>query len=153
MPIFSFSTLCSFEHFHDAVGHAARHERHRAFGPLPGDRRDGCARFHPRQVDLGALQVGAGGLEQRRLAFDRHDGVADVDVVFPVALIRRGRRSGCWRRRSRTSAPRLSTFISACSFCEPLLAEAIEVDAVLPVSAGLAVQPARDRSGAACQGS
>src|SRR6185436_7758879 len=78
--------LVLLEDLHHRIGHAARHVRDRAFGPLPRDGGTNAA-FHPRQVDLRALQVGTGRLEERRLAFYRNDGVADVDVVFPVALV------------------------------------------------------------------
>src|SRR5207249_2761484 len=58
---------------HHALGHAASHVRHGAFGPLP---RDGGpnAIFHPREIDLRALQVRTGRLEQDGLALSRHDG-------------------------------------------------------------------------------
>ena len=133
--------LVLLEHFHHAVGHAAGHVRHRALGPLPGDGGPD-APFHPRQVDLGALQVGAGRLEQRRRPFGRHHGVADVDVVFPVALIRRGGVAdvGAGEQDQRAEVVGLHLRLQ---LLQALLAQPVEVDAVLPVGAGLAVEAPR----------
>ena len=86
MPMLLLGHAVLFQHFHHAVGHAPGHVRHRAFGPLPGDRGTDAA-FHPGQIDFGAMQVRAGGFKQDGLAAVRHHRVANIDVVFPVALI------------------------------------------------------------------
>src|SRR5687768_12963767 len=66
------------EHFNNAVGHAARHVRNGALGPLPGNGRTD-APFHPGQVDLGALHVGPRGFEQRWFALGWNHGVPDIN--------------------------------------------------------------------------
>jgi hypothetical protein len=45
-----------------AVHHPVHHVLHGPLGPFPGDGRTNPS-LHPRQVDLRALQVGAGRLE------------------------------------------------------------------------------------------
>ena len=127
------------EHLHHAVGHAASHERYRALGPLPGNRRTD-ATGHPGQVDDRALHVGARGLEQRRLTGGRHHGVADVDVVFPVALVGGGRVADVGAGEQHQGAEVVG-FHLRLELDQPLLPQAIEIDPVLPVGAGLAVQP------------
>ena len=130
-----------FQHFHHAFGHASGHVGHRALRPLPGDRRTN-APFHPRQVDLGALQVRAGGLKQNRFAAVRHHGIANIDVVFPVALI--GSR-GVADVRPSEEHQRAEVVLRhlRAQLLQTLLAQAVEIHAVLPIRAGLAVQAAR----------
>src|SRR6185436_11679061 len=69
----------------DRLDHLVGHHLLGGLRPLPGDRGADVA-VQPGRVDLRALEVRAGRLEQHRLATARQDAVADEDVVLPVAL-------------------------------------------------------------------
>ena len=133
--LFDLVLLQNLDH---ALGHAAGHEGNGALGPLPGDRRADAA-FHPRQVDLGALQVGAGRLEQHGLAALRQHGVADIDIVFPIPLVGRGGVANIRAGKKDQGAQLVSRHLFAQAL-QAVLAQAIEIDAILPIGARLAVK-------------
>ena len=81
----SFSTPFSLSTSTIDCDHLVGHHLLGRLRPLPGDRRPDVA-VQPGRVDLRALEVGAGGLEQDRVAAARQHAVADEDVVLPVAL-------------------------------------------------------------------
>src|SRR2546426_578946 len=69
-------------------------------------------------------------------------GVSNVDVVFPVALVRRGGVADVGARKQHQRAQIVSLHLLA-ETRQTLGAQPIEIHAVLPVGAGLAVQTAR----------
>ena len=87
------------------------------------------------------MHVRTGGLEQHRLAAPGKDHVADVDVVFPVALIGTGDvtdiGSGVQHQRAQVKGLEL-----VAGLLQAFLAQTLKIDPVLPVGTGVAVQTA-----------
>ncbi len=127
--------------FHNAVRHSSRHVGHCAFSPLPGNRRTDAA-LHPRQIDLGALQIRPRRFEKHRFAAIGHHGVANVDVVFPISLI--GSRGVTYvRPRKQDQRPQIRRNHLLLQLRQTLFPQPVEIHPVLPIRPGLAVQPAR----------
>src|SRR5574341_1246593 len=136
-PNWFFAQAVLVQHLNDRVHHFFGHHGYRALSPLPSHRRANAS-LHPGQVNDRALKIGTGCLEENWLAAIRQHGVADVDVVFPIPLVRAGDVADIGARKENQGAQvALGHLISGA--LQTILAQALKVDAILPIRAGLTV--------------